>query len=161
MAHQSNAGPEIMPRKPEEPLSLLFFFPEVIGAAACVVFSPWWCLRLARQGHVVYGGMVLLVAVAGTFGFTWFMVKRMRWATWVVIGAIVFAFLLLNATLPPADRFMTERDPKVSVGARLGSDLRSVFVPMARTCPLRQVASRFPQGIWLGTKLVGVVEAGH
>jgi hypothetical protein len=119
MAPRVEANVERVIVGPEKPLSAVFFFPEAIGVAACVLFSPWWCVRLAHQGHLAYAGLVLFVAVVGTFGVAWFMVKRRRVFAWLVMVAILFAFLLIDSSLPPAERFMRAREPSATAESLL------------------------------------------
>ncbi len=58
-----------MQSESDKTLSILFFFPEMIGVAAMVLFSPWWCVQLVHQCHYVYGCLVLSVAIGGGIWF--------------------------------------------------------------------------------------------
>jgi len=87
-------------------LPILIFFPEIIVVAVCVLFSPMWCLRLMKHGNYVYGCLVLAIGLGGGISFVWFMVKRKRFIAFLIMIAIILACLLLNGSLPPAERFM-------------------------------------------------------
>src|SRR5215510_11502677 len=93
-----------MPSEPDKQLPIAFFFPEIIGVTALVLFSPLWCARLIDQGYIVYGCLVLSIAITGTLGFVWCMIKRWRFVAWMVMGAILMAFLLILSRLPSTVR---------------------------------------------------------
>jgi hypothetical protein len=90
-----------MPVEPDEPVPIIFFFPEIIGVAVSVILSPLWCARLVSQGYVVYGCLILSIAIMGALGFVWCMIKRRRFVAWMVMLAILLAFLLIFSRLPP------------------------------------------------------------
>ena len=92
----------------DEGLPILFFFPEIIGVAACVLFSPIWSMRLVHRGHYLSALSVLLVAITGAFGFWRCMVSRRRLAAFLIMVAILLSFLALNALLPQTEGFMNQ-----------------------------------------------------
>jgi len=89
-----------MPVESDEPLPIILFFPEIIGIAAMVLLSPLWCVRLVHQGYVVYGCLVLSIAITGTIGFVWYMIKRRRFVALMIMVAILLAFFLILSRLP-------------------------------------------------------------
>jgi len=93
-----------MPDEPDEQLPIAFFFPEIIGVALFVLLSPLWCARLVYQGYVVYGCLVLFIAITGTIGFVWCMIKRWRFVALLIMVAILLAFLLVLGRIPEGVR---------------------------------------------------------
>jgi len=95
-----------MANKSDEELSILMFFPEVIGVAACVVFSPFWSMRLFHRGHFLYGVSVLLVAILGTFCFWQCVARRRRFIAWLIMLGMFASFLALHSLLPQTEGFL-------------------------------------------------------
>ena len=90
-----------MPSKRDKPLSILVFFPEIIGIAMMVLLSPYWCVKLVSQGFVVYGWLVLSTAIIGILAFVWCMIRRWRFVALIVMLAILLAYWLILGRLPP------------------------------------------------------------
>jgi hypothetical protein len=95
-----------MPNKSDEDAPMLFFFPEIIGVAACLLFSPLWSARLFIQGHYFFGILVLLVAAVGSFAFWRCMVRKLRFVAFFIMLGIAASLMALNSLLPPAEGFM-------------------------------------------------------
>jgi hypothetical protein len=95
---------EVMPSKPNDRFPILIFFPEIIGVAVLVLLSPLWSVRLINQGYIVYGCLILIIVITGTLGFVWCMIKRWRFIAFLVMGAIVLAFMLILSRLPASVR---------------------------------------------------------
>ena len=103
-----------MPEKPDKSIPILFFFPDIIGITLFVLLSPLWCAQLVYQGYVVYGCLVLSIAIMGTSGFVWCMIKRRRFAALVVMLAVLLAYFLILSCLPPNVRLGTGQEPRTT-----------------------------------------------
>jgi membrane protease YdiL (CAAX protease family) len=120
---------ERMPDEPDKPLPIAFFLPEIIGVAVLVLLSPLWCVRLVYQGYAVYGCLILLIAITGTLGFVWLMIKRRRFVALLIMVAVLLAFLLVLSCLPSTVRLTIGQEPRtanqISSGRPLNTPLQN------------------------------------
>ena|SRR5215475_4763119 len=93
-----------MKSEPDKPFPIIFFFQEIIGVVAIALYSPLCCIRLFNQGYIVYGCLLLFTAIMGTSVFVWCMIKRRRFSAWIVMVAILLAFILIVSRLPSSVR---------------------------------------------------------
>jgi ABC-type transport system involved in multi-copper enzyme maturation permease subunit len=103
-----------MPKEPDNPISILSFFPEIIIVTLFVLLSPVWCAQLVYKGYVVYGCLVLSIAIMGTVGFVWCMIKRRRFAALAVMVAILLAYFLILSCIPPNVRDTIGQEPRTT-----------------------------------------------
>src|SRR5262245_53496272 len=103
-----------MPEKPDKSIPILFFFPDIIGITLFVLLSPLWCAQLVYQGYVVYGCLVLSIAIMGTSGFVWCMIQRRRFIALVVMVAVLLAYFLILSRLPPNVRLGIGQEPRTT-----------------------------------------------
>jgi hypothetical protein len=81
-------------------ISILFFFPEILGFGIIVVLSPLWVVRLVHQGHYVLAVFVAALTAIGATSFVWLLVKRRRLTAWLIMAAVFFTIFLLHNSLP-------------------------------------------------------------
>jgi hypothetical protein len=78
-------------------LGVWLFFPEIIGIGLMVVLSPLYTLNLVREGHAMYGGVLVVGAIAGTAAFVSFLRRGWRVRAWLTMIAVLLAFLLVSS----------------------------------------------------------------
>ncbi|MDO6388469.1 hypothetical protein [Uliginosibacterium sp. 31-12] len=78
----------------------LLFFPEIIPAAAFVLFSPYVAGSYFFAGYPSQGVLTLLLAAGGTTGFVLAAKKKQRYIAWVCVAAIVFGMFLISDSCP-------------------------------------------------------------
>jgi len=92
-----NVGPG---EKTKRPLSMAYFFPEIILAAMFVLGAPIYAAQAWAGGAPLQALGFLLVAVAGGIGFGWSMLNGARWQAYLIMLAVLLLDAGINHALP-------------------------------------------------------------